>query len=57
MKDREYILLKSMLENNRELYKKGEYNFLQYLDNHKKISKRLKKSILSMEKIFKRKWQ
>ena len=55
MKDREYILLKSMLEKNRELFKKGDYNFLQYLDNHKKISKKLKKSILVLERIL-HKW-
>lgn len=51
MKDQEYRLLKSMLEINRQLYKRDELKFLEYLDNHEILSKKLKNSILSMEQI------
>lgn len=51
MNDKEYRLLKSMLERNRELYKKGHFKFLEYLDNHEIITKKLKSSILSMEQM------
>ena len=49
MKDKEYKLLKGMLERNRELYQKGHFEFLEYLDNHEVITKKLKNSILSYE--------
>ncbi|RMZ60033.1 hypothetical protein D1632_10605 [Chryseobacterium nematophagum] len=50
MKDREYILLKSMLHNNKALYKNGKLTFSEYLDNHLLIMDKLKLSIIRMEK-------
>lgn len=47
--DKEYRLLKGMLEVNRQLYRKGHFEFLEYLDNHEVITNKLKNSILSYE--------
>lgn len=51
MKDREYALLKKMLEKNRNLYKAGRIEFEEYLENHMIITKQLKSSIISMEQV------
>ncbi|SHF16552.1 hypothetical protein SAMN02787073_1578 [Chryseobacterium vrystaatense] len=49
MRDPEYLLLKTMLNSNRCLFKKGDIEFPEYLENHLLIMNKLKKSIIKME--------
>ena len=51
MKDREYLLLKKMLDKNRRLYKKQTIEFHEYIDNHLLLINKLKLSIIKMETI------
>lgn len=51
MKDPEYMLLKKMLDKNRRMFKKGDLEFSEYLENHLLIMKKLKGTIIKMEKI------
>lgn len=51
MKDREYNLLKKMSKKNRHLYKIGDIQFEEYIDNHQVITEQIKNSILLMEQV------
>lgn len=48
MKSREYLILEKMLEKNRRLYKKGSFDFPEYIENHDAIMKQLKKEIFNV---------
>jgi hypothetical protein len=48
MKDREYLLLKKMIEKNRRIFKKDVIDYDEYFENHTVLMEKIKSSILKM---------
>lgn len=48
MKDREYLLLKKMIEKNRRLFKNDIINYDEYFENHNMLMEKIRKSIIQM---------
>lgn len=48
MKDREYLLLKKMIEKNRRLFKNDTIEYDEYFENHTMLMEKIRNSILKM---------